>query len=96
MDGVLVTACLPTTVNMCIVLTQTAGGNSAAALFNAVLGNMVGGLLVTPALLYLFFKAKLQLSFGATLAKLATKVVLPVAVGQVLRATAAKDMCVGW
>ena len=41
-DGLAVLACLPTTVNMCVVLSSSAGANVAAALFNAVLGNALG------------------------------------------------------
>lgn len=37
-DGLLVLACLPPTINMCISQTQAAGGNMATAIFNAVLG----------------------------------------------------------
>ena len=51
-DGLTVLACLPTTVNMCVVLTASAGGNVAAALFNAVVGNALG-VVATPALLLL-------------------------------------------
>lgn len=87
LDGLLVTACLPTTVNMCVILTQSAGGNVAAALTNAVLGNIIG-IFATPALLMLTLKKKdVALPFLAIVSKLAAKVVVPVCVGQLLRAT---------
>lgn len=35
LDGILIMTCLPTTVNMCVILTSSAGGNVAAALCNA-------------------------------------------------------------
>ena len=38
-------------VNMCIVLTDSAGGATASALFNAALGNILG-VFLTPLLLY--------------------------------------------
>jgi len=89
-DGLTILSCLPTTINMCVVLTSKAGGNVAAALCNAVFGNMAG-IFVTPALLLHFFGTSIDLPFGDMVRKLAVKVVLPVAVGQALRATRAKE-----
>lgn len=86
LDGLMITACLPTTVNMCVVLTQSAGGNVATALANAVLGNALG-VIVTPALLMLTLGAAVDVPFLSIMHKLAMKVLLPVAVGQALRAT---------
>lgn len=88
-DGILILSCLPTTVNMNVILTSGAGGNVAAALCNAVISNL-GGILVTPALLFHFFGSHIQLPFVEMLGKLANKVLLPVAVGQLLRTTRAK------
>ena len=42
LEGMVIMACLPTTVSMCVVLTKTAGGNDAAAVFNAASGNVLG------------------------------------------------------
>lgn len=50
LDGMLVMAALPTTVNMCVALTRSADGNEALSIFNAVLGNLFG-VVLTPALL---------------------------------------------
>ena len=52
LDGLLVMAALPTTVNMCVALTRSSGGNEPLAIFNAVLGNIFG-VVLTPALLVL-------------------------------------------
>lgn len=41
-DGLLIMTCLPTTVNMCIMLTSAAGGNVATSICNAVLTNLAG------------------------------------------------------
>lgn len=41
-DGLVILGCLPTSVNMCVVLTASAGGNEPAALFNATFGNLLG------------------------------------------------------
>ena len=49
-DGMLTLSVLPTTVNMCVALSRTAGGDEALAVFNAILGNLLG-IVVTPALL---------------------------------------------
>lgn len=90
LDGLLILACLPTTVNMCVILTANAGGNVASALCNAVLSNLLG-IFATPALLFRFFGAQIQLPFLDMLLKLSNKVLLPVAAGQALRATPAKQ-----
>jgi sodium/bile acid cotransporter 7 len=52
-DGLVVTACLPMTVNMVIVQTRAAGGDTACALLNATLGNLLG-VFLTPALILAF------------------------------------------
>jgi solute carrier family 10 (sodium/bile acid cotransporter), member 7 len=87
LDGLLIVSCLPTTVNMCVILTSSAGGNVAAALANAVASNLAG-ILLTPALLYRFFGSNtMNLPFLEMMLKLSNKVLLPVLVGQLLRAT---------
>lgn len=91
LDGLVVTACLPTTVNMCVILTQSAGGNVAAALTNAVLGNVLG-VFATPLLLSLALGASVDLPLRSIVAKLAVKVLVPVAVGQALRTTPVLDV----
>lgn len=89
LDGLLATACLPTTVNMCVVLTERAGGNVAAALSNAVIGNCLG-VVATPALLYALLGRRAALPpVGAVASKLAVRVCLPVAAAQLLRRSAA-------
>eukprot|EP00904_Undaria_pinnatifida_P013312 jgi/Undpi1/9110/HiC_scaffold_26.g11568.m1 len=87
-DGVLILMALPTTVNMCVILTQSAEGNTAAAAFNAVLGNLLG-VVVTPALLLLLIGRRLDMtpSLVAAFRKLGIKVVLPLALGQLARFT---------
>lgn len=91
LDGLVVTACLPTTVNMCVILTQSAGGNVAAALTNAVLGNVLG-VFLTPLLLSLALGTNVDLPLRSIIGKLAVKVLVPVAVGQALRATPLLDV----
>lgn len=91
LDGILIMSCLPTTVNMCIFLTSAAGGNVATALSNAVISNLAG-IFVTPALLLRFFGADIRLPFLKMMYKLCNKVLLPVAIGQVLRRTPMKEV----
>lgn len=90
LDGILILTCLPTTVNMCIFLTQTTGGNVACALCNVVIGNTLG-ILVTPALLLRFFGTNIKLPFLDMVSKLFSKVLVPVVIGQMLRAAGLQD-----
>jgi sodium/bile acid cotransporter 7 len=110
--------CLPTTINMCIILTSAAGGSGefliqtweslllswqrinlqlaapfsvATALCNTVISNLAG-IFVTPALLLRFFGKSIELPFLDLVQKLCSKVLLPVAVGQALRATPMKEI----
>jgi sodium/bile acid cotransporter 7 len=83
-DGLLVMTTLPTTVNMCIMLTSASGGNAASAICNAVISNLAG-ILLTPLLLLKFFGATIKLPFGKMVLKLCQKVLLPVTIGQFLR-----------
>jgi sodium/bile acid cotransporter 7 len=89
-DGLLILTCLPTTVNMCVILSSAAGGNTASALWNAIISNL-GGIFFTPALLFRFFGANIHLPFLEMLIKLCNKVLVPVAIGQALRATPVKS-----
>lgn len=93
LDGILITTCLPTTVNMCVILTAAANGNVAAAVCNAVTSNMVG-IFATPALVFHFCGSsnQIQLPFLDMLLKLSQKVLLPVGIGQALRCTTLKHL----
>ena len=116
LDGLLILTCLPTTLNMCILLTAKAEGSGesdcidrsiskgvprelismffifivASALCNAVISNLAG-IFITPALFMHFFGKSIELPFVDLVKKLCSKVLLPVAVGQALRATPMKD-----
>ncbi len=82
--GLLILACMPTTVTSCVVYTRLAGGNEAGALFNATLGNLLG-ILITPQLLLLLLGRTAVVDAGGIVGKLLLTVLLPVLVGQVLR-----------
>lgn len=78
LDGLLILTCLPTTINMCVVLTSTSGGNVACSLCNAVMSNMAG-IFITPALLILLLgKREINLSILDMVLRLCGKVLLPV------------------
>lgn len=86
--GIYALAVLPTTVSSCIVFTQSSGGNTVAAVFNASLANTVG-IFLSPVLLSLLLSnAGLGLPASellATLRSLALNMLLPIVVGQLLR-----------
>ena len=76
-DGLLILTCLPTTINVCVILTTAAGGSVATSLWNAVISNMAG-IFITPLLLLRFFGKYIQLPFAAMVLKLCSQVMLPV------------------
>ena len=77
LEGILILTCLPTTINMCILLTSASGGSVATALCNTVISNMAG-IFLTPALLLRFFGKSIELPFLQLVSKLCNKVLLPV------------------
>lgn len=85
-DGMVIGASVPITVNMVMVLTQSANGDEAAAIFNAAFGNMMG-VFLSPALilLYLGVQGGGSLDLAKVFLKLVLRVLLPIVVGQVLR-----------
>jgi sodium/bile acid cotransporter 7 len=74
---------------MCVTLTQSAGGSTAAAIFNAVFGNFIG-IFISPLLILIMLGAKTDFNFIPTVKKLAELVLLPVVTGQILRLTPVK------
>jgi sodium/bile acid cotransporter 7 len=82
--GIAVLGCLPTTITSGVAFTRAAGGDEAAALVSAALGNL-GGLAVTPALLLALGRGGTPAPVGAIVLSLLWQMVLPVVVGQVLQ-----------
>jgi len=85
--GFYLLAVLPITITSCVVFTQLAGGNFAAALFNAVLGNTMG-IILTPALFLLMMGTtdmSIEMDTVGTIMKLGLMVVAPLVVGQIVR-----------
>jgi solute carrier family 10 (sodium/bile acid cotransporter), member 7 len=89
LDGLLIAGSLPTTVNMCVFLTASAGGDEAAALFNATLGNFLG-IFITPVWMMTLVSVHSTVSVSEVTLKLFIKVLVPVAFGQVMRAMISK------
>jgi sodium/bile acid cotransporter 7 len=83
-DGMVVAASLPMTINMVLVLTKSAGGAEAAAIFNAAAGNMVG-VFLSPVLILGYLGVTGDIDLLEVFYKLALRVVVPVIVGQLLQ-----------
>ena len=84
-DGMVICASLPLTINMCCVLTKSAGGDEASAIFNAAFGNMVG-VFLSPVLILAYLGVENDdYALSSVFYKLLLRVVLPVLVGQLLQ-----------
>jgi sodium/bile acid cotransporter 7 len=85
LEGFVVLGCLPTTVTSGVAFTRASGGDEAAALFNATLGNLLG-IVVTPFTILIATGRHGVVPASSIAAQLAWQVAAPVAAGQVLRA----------
>lgn len=83
-DGMVVCSCLPMAVNMVIVLTKSAGGDEAAAVFNSAVSNLLG-VFLSPVLILGYLGVTGNVNLIDVFYKLVLRVVLPVIVGQILR-----------
>ena len=83
-DGMVICASLPITVNMVLVLTKSAGGEEASAVFNAAFGNLVG-VFLSPALILGYLGVQGSINLGTVFMKLGLRVVLPIFIGQILQ-----------
>ncbi|MCA2963687.1 MAG: bile acid:sodium symporter [Acidobacteriaceae bacterium] len=76
---------LPSTISSSVAMTAIARGNVPAAIFNATLSSLLG-VVVTPALVSLVAQTTGQAPpLGQTVTKVATLLLLPFALGQLLR-----------
>ena len=82
--GLLLTCCLPTTISSCVQLTRLAGGDEAAAITTAALGNLLG-ILVTPFWALALAGSHLTVEPWPVIRQLLLIIALPLAVGQALR-----------
>jgi len=96
-QGFLVLGALPTTIAGCVAFTRAAGGDEAIALCNSTLGNLLG-IVVTPALLIALTGRVAAVPAAEVLRHLLLMVLLPLAIGQVLRQArpAAMDAAKRW
>lgn len=81
-DGLVISASVPITINMVLVLTTSSDGDEAAAIFNAAFGNLVG-VFLSPALILMYLGVKGEVDVGDVFYKLILRVVLPLAIGQI-------------
>ena len=85
-DGMVICSCLPMTINMVMVLTKAAGGDEAAAIFNAAFGNMLG-VVLSPVLILGYLGVTGDVALADVFYKLGLRVLLPICVGQILQKT---------
>ena len=71
-------------INMTIVLTGAAGGDEAAAIFNASIGNLVG-IVLSPVLILWYLGASGDMDLQKVFSELSLRVLLPLLIGQVLQ-----------
>lgn len=83
--GLLYLCAVPSTISSSVAMTGVARGNVPAAIFNASLSSLLG-IVLTPLIIALFASATGQsLSMGQAILKLSTLLLLPLALGQLLR-----------
>jgi sodium/bile acid cotransporter 7 len=76
---------LPSTISTSVVLTAAARGNTAGALFNAALSNILG-VILTPLLVHLLMRSTGQAQpFGPLLLQITLLTLVPFAFGMLLR-----------
>lgn len=83
--GVLFVSALPSTVSSSVALTAVARGNVAAAIFNASLSSLLGVLLTPLWMRVLLGAAGASLPLGKVVLDLVLFLLLPFAIGQLLR-----------
>jgi sodium/bile acid cotransporter 7 len=88
--GFLYLCVLPSTVSTSVVLTGLAGGNTVGAIFNAVLSNVLGVFITPLWITWLMEKGGSRQPLGPVILEIVLLLLLPLAVGQLLRLPFAK------
>jgi sodium/bile acid cotransporter 7 len=88
-DGMVICGCLPMAINMVLILTKTAGGDEAAAIFNSTFSNMVG-VFLSPLLILGYLGVSGDVDLVTVFYKLVVRIVLPLIVGQVIQKTSSR------
>ncbi|XP_023711176.1 sodium/bile acid cotransporter 7 [Cryptotermes secundus] len=83
LKGLITIGCMPPPVSSAVILTRTVGGNEAAAVFNSVLGCLIG-IILTPFTLLFFLRTTTLVPVFSTIFQLTLTVVVPLAIGQLV------------
>jgi sodium/bile acid cotransporter 7 len=83
-DGLVICASLPLSISMVAVLTKSAGGDEASAVFHAAFGNFLG-VFLSPALILGYLGVSGSIDMGKVLYQLILRVIVPVILGQILQ-----------
>lgn len=83
--GFLFMCVLPSTVSTSVVLTTLAGGNTVGAIFNAALSNIIGAFITPLWVAWLMKSGGQTQSLGGVVQEIVLLLLLPLAVGQVIR-----------
>ncbi|XP_022190136.2 sodium/bile acid cotransporter 7-B [Nilaparvata lugens] len=86
LKGLATVSCMPPPVSSAVILTRAVGGNEAVAVFNSVIGSLIG-LFFTPLVLLLMLGKTAVVSTLSSIYILCQTVLLPLLVGQTLRST---------
>ena len=84
MKGMVICSCLSMPTNMMVVLTVSAKGDEAVALFLATFMNLLG-VFVTPLLIFFFLREEADIDFLSTYKAVGVRVLTPVGFGLFLR-----------
>lgn len=83
--GFLYLSILPCTISSAVVYTHRMGGDASVALFNVTLANIAGVFIVPVWMTYLMKQGGVHVPLGPLLGHIALTLLLPLAVGQLLR-----------
>ncbi|XP_077290647.1 sodium/bile acid cotransporter 7-B-like [Arctopsyche grandis] len=79
--GLITVGCMPPPVSSAVILTRAAGGNEAAALFNSVIGSLLG-VILTPIILLFSLGSTTVVPLTQSVLQLSATVLLPLGIGR--------------